>query len=45
MFAVYILKTPLPEQTLSRWCHVFTLAIVHATDIDVTFYDGPGMLS
>ena len=23
--------------------HVFTFATVHATDADVTFYDGPGM--
>ena len=27
----------------SCWRHVFTFATVHATDADVTFYDGPGM--
>ena len=27
------------------WRHVFTFATVHVTDADVTFWDGPGMLT
>ena len=43
-FTVCVLKTPVPGQILtSCWRHVFTFAAVHATDADVTFYDGPGM--
>ena len=43
-FTVCVFKTPLPGQIpTSCWRHVFTFATVHATDADVTFYDGPGM--
>ena len=30
---------------LRAWRHVFTFATVHVTDADVTFWDGPGMLT
>ena len=43
-FTACVLKTPLPGQIpTSCWRHDFTFATVHATDADVTFYDGPGM--
>ena len=43
-FTACVLKTPLPGQIpTSCWRHVFTFATVHATDADVTFYDGPVM--
>ena len=43
-FIACVLKTPLPGQIpTSCWRHVFTFATVHATDADVTFYDGPRM--
>ena len=43
-FTACVLKTPLPGQIpTSCWRHVFTFSTVHATDADVTFYDGPGM--
>ena len=43
-FTACVLKTPFPGQIpTSCWRHVFTFATVHATDADVTFYDGPGM--
>ena len=44
MFTSCVLKTPFPGQIqMSCWRHVFTFSTVHATDADVTFYDGPGM--
>ena len=44
MFTACVLKTPFPVRIpTSCWRHVFTFATVHATDADVTFYDGPGM--
>ena len=39
-----VLEMPLPGQIPTPcWRHVFTFATVHATDANVTFYDGPGM--
>ena len=43
-FTACVLKTPLPGQIpTSCWRHVFMFATMHATDADITFYDGPGM--
>ena len=43
-FTACVLKEPLPGQIpTSCWRHVFMFATVHATDADVTFYDGSGM--
>ena len=43
-FTACVLKTPIPGQIpTSCWRHGFTFAVVHATDADVTSYDGPGM--
>ena len=43
-FTACVLKMSLPGQIpTSCWRHGFTFATVHATDADVTFYDGPGM--
>ena len=45
-FAACVLKMPLPGQIpTSCWRHVFTFATMHVTDSDVTFCDGPGMVT
>ena len=43
-FTACVLKKLLPGQIPTSWWRcVFTFATVHATDADVTFYDGPDM--
>ena len=43
-FTACVLKTPFPGQIpTSCWRHGFMFATLHATDSDVTFYDGPQM--
>ena len=45
MLFVYVLKTPLPGQMItSFWNHQITFVIMHTTDADIRFCDGPGML-